>query len=212
MKRLMLIALTALAGCGGFENEPFKTGVLRGQLVGTDATALVSVVGHENLSARPDAAGRFELANVPLGQVDLLVIVNALQSKRFSVEVGGASIVELGVVEPRPSVKFEVHVKAPGHQWLGGGRVSLLGTPLSEPLELDFDEAEAEFYVPPGCYDAQVTVPGLGDVTRSGCVAEGESFDTTVRMPEPDGSPGREGCEVTGCPLLLTCQSDRTCR
>lgn len=211
MKRLGLIALTALAGCGGFENEPFKTGVLRGQLQGTDASALVGVVGHENLSARPDAAGRFELAGVPLGQVDLLVIINATQSKRLTVEVGGASIVELGVVEPRPSVKFEVHVKAPGDQWLGGGRVSLVGTPLSEPIRIDGDESEAEFYLPAGCYEARVTVPGLGEVTRSECV-ENSSSSIRVSMPVPDGSAGREGCSVTGCPSSLTCQSDRSCR
>lgn len=211
MKRLALITLVGLTACGGLENEPFKTGVVRGQLTGTDDKALVSVVGRDDLATRPDATGAFELAGVPLGQAELLIIVNATHSRRLTVEVGGAAIVQLGVVEPRPSMKVEVHVVSPGLHWLGNGTVTMVGLPVSAPIEVEGLESEAEFRLPAGCYEARAAVPGLGEATKSFCVTESVPASTRVTMPEPDGSPGREGCSVTGCPLLLTCQANRSC-
>lgn len=105
MKRLAAIALTALTACGSLDNEPLLTGVIRGQLAGTDASALVAVVGRDDLVTRPDAEGRFELQAVPLGSVDLLVMINAAESRRLTVEVGAASIVELGQIAPAISAR-----------------------------------------------------------------------------------------------------------
>jgi hypothetical protein len=210
MKRLLLIALCALPACGGFENEPFKTGIVRGQLSGVDATALISVVDHEELVTRPDAEGRFELAGVPLGNVELLAIINARQSRRLAVTVAGATVVELGAVEAKPSAKFEIYVSAAGGLRLTGGTVSLVGTPLR--VNIRGSENEAEFYVPGGCYTALVQVPGLAEATTSGCIGDSGFFERRVELSPPDGSPGQEGCAVTGCLTGLTCQVDRTCR
>jgi hypothetical protein len=199
MKRsLLTIALCALSACGGFENEPFKVGVVRGQLGGTiDSTALVAVVGRQDLVTRPDATGRFELRNVPIGPVDLLVVTNLRESQRLSVTVGGASIVEL-------------YLSAEGGHALTNATISLVGTPFTSGVS-PF-ENEAEFFVPAGCYDAHVVVRGLGETTVQGCVTEGGLFERRVNFGLPDGTEGREGCAVTGCEDGLTCQADRSCR
>ncbi len=203
------VAASCFVACGSLDNEPLRSGVIRGRLAGTDASALVAVLGRDELVTRPDAEGRFELSPVPLGKAELLVVINALQSRRLLVDVGPASIVELGAIEPAPSVEFEVYVKAPGGQRVTGGSVTLLGTPLVKSIKPPEDEAE--FKVPPGCYEALVSVPGLGTATANGCVVA-EPFEQIVVLPVPDGSPGREGCVVTGCRSLLTCQADFSCR
>lgn len=206
----LLLTFTCLgAGCGSLENEPLLTGVIRGQVLGADQDALVMVLGHEELTRIPDAEGRFELVGVPVGSAELLVLINFFQSRRLTVEVGAASIVELGEVAPTLSGEFEVYLKAPGGQRVTGGRMILLGTPLSSSVRPPEDEAEVD--VPAGCYDAEVRVPGLGVEVVSGCVPEGGVFKRILTFPVPDGSPGREGCPVTGCQGLLTCQADLSC-
>jgi hypothetical protein len=204
-----IVALACFVACGSLDNEPLRTGVIRGQLANPDSGALVAVVGREDLSTRPDAEGRFELRSVPVGPRELLVLINASQSRRLSVDVGPASIVELGVVEAAPSVEFEVYVKSPGGQRVTGGTVALLGTPLVKSIKPPEDEAE--FHLPPGCYEALVSVPGLGSTTVSGCL-DSAPLELDALLDVPDGSPGREGCEVTGCKGLLACQPDRSCR
>lgn len=210
MKRLLAIALIALTGCGSLDNEPLLVGVIRGQLANSDDTALVAVVGRDDLVTRPDAEGRFELTSVPLGQVDLLVVINALESRRFTVQVGAASLVELGAIAPAPSAHFEIYVRAPGGQRVNGGTVALVGTPLTTRIR--GSESEAEFDLPAGCYEALVTVAGLGTGNVSGCVEEAGRFEQTFTFPPPDGSPGREGCPVSGCQGVLVCQADLSCR
>jgi hypothetical protein len=88
--------------------------------------------------------------------------------------------------------------------------VSLRGTPLR--FSIRAPENEAEFRAPSGCYDFVVSVPGLGSETVNGCAEGAGAFSRRVMMAVPDGSPGREGCAVTGCEGLLTCQADRGCR
>lgn len=206
----MLLALAVLGGCGSLDNDPLRTGTVRGQLTGTDTTALVSVVGRDDLVTAPDADGRFELSGVPLGNVDLLLIINARQSRRLTVAVGAASVVELGAVEPAPSQEFEIYVKTSGNQRVTGGSVALVGTPLVDSIRAPEDEAE--FYVPPGCYQAFISVPGLGSATVEGCMEPGVPFKKIFTFDAPDGTPGHEGCSVTGCNGTLSCQPDGSCR
>ena len=213
MTRLHLIPLLMAclgAGCGSFDNQPLLTGTIRGQLANTDTSALVSVIGHEALVTAPDAEGRFALEGVPLGTAELFVVINLRESRRFTVEVGAASIVELGPVEPALSGDFEVYVKAPGGQRVTGGQAVLVGTPLV--VSIKPPEDEAEFHLPAGCYETILTVPGLGSGSISGCIEAAGLFERNLLLEPPDGSPGREGCVVTGCQGLLTCQADRSCR
>ena len=101
-------------------------------------------------------------------------------------------------------------MKAPGGQRVTGGTAALVGTPLTASVKAPEDEAE--FHLPAGCYEVVVTVPGLGSGTVNGCLEAGGLFERILQLEAPDGSPGREGCVVTGCQGLLTCQADRSCR
>jgi hypothetical protein len=210
MRTLSLSLVVLLAACGSLDNDPLRTGTIRGQVTGTDPTSSISVIGREELVTSPDVEGRFALAGVPLGNVELLVVINATQSRRLSVEVGPASVVELGAIEPAPSQEFEVYVKGPSGQRVTGGTVSLVGTPLLKAIRAPEDEAE--FFLPPGCYQALISVPGLGTATIDGCMEPGFSFEKIFTFDPPDGTVGREGCSVTGCKSALVCQSDGSCR
>lgn len=199
-----------VSACGGLENEPFKVGTVKGQISDADQSALVSVVGREDLVARPDTQGFFVLQNVPLGRVELLVVHNRTQLERVSVDVAGASSVDLGPVAPQPGVHTELYVQAPGGQYLAG-TVQFVGTPLAATIRPP--EFEAELHLPPGCYTARAVVAGLGTQTDEFCISAG-AFAVTRRltMPVPDGSAGNEGCPVSGCQAGLVCQADLACR
>jgi hypothetical protein len=202
--------LALLSACGSLDNEPFKTGTLRGQMTGHDGSALVAVIGRDDLVTTPDADGRWQLVGVPLGRQDLLIIVAARQAQRVSVEVSGASTVDVGVAQPKPTVNFELYVRAPGGQRVAG-TVSLLGTPLTQTIR--GIENEVHFYVPAGCYQARAVVVGLGEKVTEQCLAEGAVvIERTVTMDVPDGSAGREGCVVAGCAGALSCEPDLSCR
>lgn len=199
-----------VAACGGFDNRPFSTGVVRGVVTGADDNAFVAVVGHDELVTQPDVAtGAFELRGVPLGAQELLVVAMARRAVRVPIEVGGGNALELGAVEPRPTVHFELYVRAPGGQRVAG-TVFLDGTPLSNVIR--GAEDEATFNVPAGCYTARAVVVGLGEKTVSECVPEGAlTFERQLLLDAPDGSAGREGCVVSGCKGGLVCDADLAC-
>lgn len=210
MKPLLPIALAVLAACGGLENAPLRTGTVRGQLTGADGRAVVGVLGNEALRTAPGPDGRFVLEGVPTGEVELLVVVNALQAQRLKVTVDSATILDVGTVQARESGAIELYAVAPGGQLLTGGTVSLVGTPFSSPIR--GPENEGEMVVPAGCYQGRVAVPGLGSALSSVCVEEGRRVERRISLAPPDGSVGREGCAVTGCSAGLTCSADRSCR
>lgn len=204
-----LLAALLLAGCGGLENVPLTLGTIRGALMGADEKASVSVLGSPELAAKPAlTTGEFEIANVPQGDVELLAIVNANSALRMAVTVRGGSIADLGQLQARPSGELEVEARAPSGQSLARGTAAIVGTALSRPLNL---VGEAEFRLAAGCYVARVEVPGLGSAEKELCVQESVHSEAEILLPNPDGTPGREGCSVSGCLPGLTCRTDGRC-
>lgn len=199
-----------VAACGGFDNRPFSTGVVRGVVTDADDKAFVAVVGHDELVTRPDlATGAFELRDVPLGAQELLVVATARRALRVPIEVGGGNALELGALEPQSTVHFEVYVRSPGGHRIAG-TVFLEGTPVSAPIR--GLEDEAAFNVPAGCYTARAVVVGLGEKTLTECVPEGAlTVERQLLLDAPDGSAGREGCVVSGCKGGLVCDADLAC-
>ncbi len=205
-----LLAILALTGCGGLENEPLTLGVVRGTLLGTNLMSSAFVFGRPDLVATPNVAGGFEIRGIPAGSVEVLSLINADFADRRAVNVEGGLVTDLGSTTGRPVGFFELELIAPGFQSVSKGSVSVAGTPLS--LELSAHEPnEWVFHLPAGCYEVEATVPGLGSKTVNACASETQHHEVHIEFPVPDGSPGREGCAVSGCMGLLRCLPDRSC-
>lgn len=210
--RALLASLLFFSACGGFDNTPLRLGEVRGQLLGADPSrAFVSVVGAPDTVASVDEAGVFALGGVEPGPRELLAVGRDDQASRLSVLVEAGRVAELGEVALAPAGVLEIYARAPGRQKVGRAIGAVEGTPWRGL----FFAGEDEVYVrgvPRGCWTAVVEVPGLGAASQEACLGEGELRKVDVVLPEPDGSPGREGCSVTGCEEGFSCQSDGACR
>lgn len=209
MRRVLATCCVALlAACGGLENVPLTKGVVRGTLVGANAQSLVAVIGHPELFTHPDTQGAFSIADVPQGDVELLVLANSQSAARLSVTVTGGGVSNLGQVQGRPPGFLEVYLRPPNFISAAKGSIAVLGTPLSDTVE---PSGEGEFRLPAGCYVIRGTVPGLAPTDRDVCVEENGLLEVEVELPEPDGSEGQEGCGVAGCLVGTICKSDGRC-
>lgn len=209
MRRALVIALvTVLAGCGGLENVPLTKGVVRGSFVGADAQALVAVVDQPGLSARPAADGSFELKDVPHGDVELLLIVNASAAERRTVTVLGGGVADVGSVAGRPAGAVELHFRLPDLLSPRAGSATVKGTAIAQSVD---ELGETTLTLPAGCYVVRGEVPGVAAVERPVCALEGVSLELEFDFPRPDGSPGQEGCSVSGCEDGAVCKADGRC-
>jgi hypothetical protein len=221
IRNMALVAPLAFAvGCGGLENVPLTEGMVRGALVGAGAGSSVSVMGRPDLvdvptqaelaalAHQPSTNWNFELAHVPEGRVELLILIASGRTGRLAVDVVGGAIEDLPPQEGQASGRLEAKLRAPSHQEIEEGVLKVIGTPIRRHIE----ETSEDLEVPAGCYSVEATVPGLGTVTGSGCVASGATQHVELPFLEPDGSPGREGCSVTGCQDEYHCSSDGRCR
>lgn len=209
MRRVLAtVSVTFLAACGGLENVPLTKGVVRGSLVGANAQSLVAVIGQPELYTHPEADGSFSIADVPQGDVELLLLANSNSAARQTVTVTGGGVSNLGQVQGRPPGFLEIFLRPPNFISAAKGTVAVLGTPLTDTVE---PSGEAEFRLPTGCYVVRGAVPGLAAVDRDVCLEEGGLLDAEFELPEPDGSEGHEGCGLAGCLAGTVCKSDGRC-
>jgi hypothetical protein len=205
--RFVSVVAIALSACGGFDNTPLRLGVVRGVVSNPTIDTVVMVEQLPALSTRPSPDGSFELTGVPQGEVTLLVLASASNAERLTVNVRGGEVAELGSVGQTPGARLEIEVRVPSFQSRAKTTVQVNGVTLQRALSRD---GEVSVALPSGCYPVIVSLPGLGSVEKQVCVEaptrREEHFDLLV----PDGSPGREGCSVTGCDLF-TCRSDGSC-
>lgn len=208
LRQAVLAVVAAALGLscgGGLENEPLTLGVVRGTLVASTSSSTVSVIGRPELLARPDADGSFELVGVPQGPVELLAIISTSRNERVQALVRGGQVTDIGTRSGRPTATIEVELQAPSHQRVSRGTVDVPGTPVEFRLD---EPGEWKLRVPAGCYQVTASVPGLGTQSASNvCVSEGQERGLHLSFPDPDGSPGREGCVVTGCESGYSCRS-----
>jgi hypothetical protein len=201
------VAALLVTACGGLDNSPLRVGIIRGVVSDPAPDALVFVEQLPALATRPGADGRFELARVPQGEVTLVVLASPLRAERQRVVVGGASVAELGAVGAAPGVPVELEVSVPSRQSRAGAVFEVGGVPLSQRVDRD---GEVRLALPRGCLPVRVSLRGLGALEREVCV-ESEPREVRFLLPAPDGSPGREGCSVTGCESGYACQSSGAC-
>jgi hypothetical protein len=214
MRRLLATgALSLLAACGGLENVPLTLGAVRGALQAPNGDAQVAVVNHPELSARPAMDGTFTLADVPQGEVELLLLVTDKLAERRRVTVTGGAVTDVGVVVGKPALDFEVELYLPDLLSPRAGVVTIVGTALSEPVEASGDPwGGAKFALPEGCYRARGDVPGLKPVEGEACVSEAAGpAELHLVFATPSGEPGEEGCALSGCLPGTVCRSDGRC-
>lgn len=215
MRQTGYSVLTALAlvasACGGFDNTPFRTGNVRGRLTEADpSVALVSLVGHPEVSTTVAADGSFLLERVPAGPEELFIVASASKAVRLSVVVPGGGSAKLEDVQPRAAGFLELKVKAPARQKVPGGQVSVTGTPLQQ-LPLPEGGLLGVGPLPAGCYTLETSVPGFPLDTTDTCVREGESEEVEVKLAGPDDESGGRNCSATGCESSSQCASDGRC-
>jgi hypothetical protein len=100
------------------------------------------------------------------------------------------------------------HLGGPDLLQLSAGEVEVLGTPLRASLT---SQREARLVLGAGCYTLRASHPGLAAVEAQVCVNEGEQQPKELEFPEPDGEPGHEGCQVTGCEGAAVCLPGGRC-
>ncbi|QRO00923.1 carboxypeptidase regulatory-like domain-containing protein [Archangium violaceum] len=208
---VMMTLAVAVGACGGFDNTPFRTGTVRGRLTEADpSVALVSLVGDPALRGTVAEDGSFVLKNVPAGPVELFILASADKAVRLPVQVPGGGSAHLEEVVPREAGFLALRVKAPSHQRVSDGQVSVMGMPF-QGLRLDEDGCLRLGPLPDGCYDLEVSVPGYPVKKTNACVKESEQKELKVQLSEPDDDLIKQGCTVTGCERGTHCASDGRC-
>lgn len=207
---MMGLALVASA-CGGFDNTPFRTGTVRGHLTEADTSvALVSLVGNPDVRGPVAEDGTFVLEQVPAGPVELFIVASADKAVRLQVVVPGGGSARLHDVVPRAAGFLELRVKAPERQRVGGGQVSVTGTPFQR-LRLEEDGSLRVGPLPEGCYTLEASVVGFPVKKAEACVRESESKEVKIQLPRPDDDFVNRGCAITGCEHGSHCASDGRC-
>lgn len=208
MRALLASMLLVLAGCGGLDNSVLRLGVVRGVVMNPTIESLVIVEQLPELNAKPAADGRFEIAGVPQGDISLLVLASGTNAERLTVKVQGGAVAELGTLSPKAGARLAVHVHVPSNQSLTSAVVTVAGVVVQKKLDR---EGEVEVALPTGCYPVNVAIRGLGAVAKQVCVEAPKSREVDFELLEPDGSPGREGCSVSGCEQGYVCRSSGAC-
>lgn len=208
---LLPLALLALAGCGGLQNEPLTVGVVRGQLAeAASGQAVVSIFGQPDVFLRPNGSGEFQLDGVPQGAAELFAVANESKALRLPLVVHGGGVTDLGRVQPRPGGFVRLQLHTGSYQRLGTSKINVVGTPYQRVSVTDTGEARIG-PLPEGCYALDTTAPGFGNITPEICVRELDALEVEAELPHSDGTQGREGCLVTGCQDPYVCMSDGHC-
>jgi hypothetical protein len=203
------VLVTGLLGCGGFDNDPLRRGIVRGTLEEVTPESAVVIEGLPDFLARPDEKGRFELVDVPQGPVTLLVLATEVNAERLPVEVLGGQVTEVGSVGKSAGAVVVVRLEAPEKYSLAKATVAVKGLPRERSLRTGVTEVT----IPPiGCFTFELSAPGLGAASQQLCVEGAARYGVNFMLTEPDGSMGREGCSISGCVDRFVCQGDGTCR
>lgn len=212
---MMALAFALVASaCGGFDNTPFRTGTVRGQLTEADpSVALVSVVGAPEARCPVARDGTFELHHAPAGQVELFIVASADKAVRLPVMVPGGGSTSVQKVEPRAAGFLELLVRGPVRHPLQDGRVSVTGTPFQQLL-LPEDGNLRVGPLPEGCYTLEASAAGFPVRKTEVCVKESESTEVKIQLPGADDDDqdfANRGCATTGCERGTQCASDGRC-
>lgn len=203
---IAVLAAVGTVSCGGLDNAPFRVGTVHGQLSASDpSVAYVSVIGAPDVRSWVAPDGSFTLEQVPAGAAELFIVAAADRALRKPLVVQGGQSVSVGVLVPMEASFLSVGVKAPDHQRVASGQVSVVGTPVKELLLDDSGRVEIG-PLPDGCYSLSLSVPGFPGLNSETCVSAGEQKEVKVTLPTP-----ASGCMETGCSDSFLCVQDGRC-
>jgi hypothetical protein len=208
LPRIGWLAIFAIAGCGGFENDPLTTGVVRGRLKDFDSSALVAAAPEgESLFHRATlhADGSFELQGLRPGDYSLFVVAKADKVLKVRATVRSGSVADLGSLEPRPGAFIDARLSQPS--LAATALVTVLETPYADQKFALSSGRVAIGPLPEGRYEL-VARANDTETHWASYVAEGARTSETVEF----GSPPN-GCLAAGasCPPGLVCGSDGNC-
>ncbi|NBD11775.1 peptidase associated/transthyretin-like domain-containing protein [Corallococcus silvisoli] len=181
----------ALAGCGGFDNGPLRTGTVRGRVLGAESgVARVSVLGRSDLRVSVDSDGRFELDGVPATSLELFVIATKTRAARKPVVAQGARVTDVGDIQSGPGAFLTLRVTDERGAIPSGVEVELKGTG-GDKVKVDAGNGEARLGpLPAGCYELEVKADHLEDLEEEVCVREGEEQVRDITLPSDDHGGG----------------------
>ena len=117
-----------------------------------------------------------------------------------------------GTVGAAPSAQLRLVVEPPLYFAFEKAQIHVGSLDLTRPLELfEGHEGLARIGLPTGCYQTDVTIPGLGSLSKNVCVEAPLQHQAEFEFAFPDGSAGREGCSVSGCLAGHACLSNGLC-
>ena len=99
-------ALTSLAGCGGGNGgiEEIITAILTGRIVaGNTAVVGARVSTDKGQTTTTGATGRFQLVNVPAGQVNLTITATGFDTQTATASVEGGQTLDVGDISLTPA-------------------------------------------------------------------------------------------------------------
>jgi hypothetical protein len=200
-----------VASCGDLSNGLLQQGVVRGTVQGGSSTlGLVAVFGRPVLRDDLAADGAFEVKNVPAGKFELFVVASRDAAVRLPVELRNGQVLDVGLVVPQAAAYLLIEIDAPGHLALGGGSVTVAGTPY-EALRLDDSGHIQVGPLAAGHYSVSVAIAGVGERAVELDLLAGEAKSLRLDFPSPDGGEGHEGCLATGCSGTDHCTADGRC-
>jgi hypothetical protein len=203
---MAVLAAVGTVSCGGLDNAPFRAGTVHGQLSESDpSVAYVSVIGAPDVRSGMEPDGSFTLEQVPAGATELFIIAAANRALRQPLVVQGGQSISVGLLVPIEASFLSVRVRAPDHQRVVSGQVSVAGTPVrDQPLD---DSGRLKIGpLPDGCYTLSISVPGFPDLDSETCVSAGEEKEVKVTLPTP-----ASGCSETGCSDDFLCTQAGRC-
>jgi len=202
----------ALAGCGGLESPDLGTGTLRGRIVGGRAGGYVYPLGLPGAKVPIDAEGRFEIEELPVGDVALVVVdgVDPIDGTRragiVQAEVEGAEeheIEELDAADLPLAGRVFAMARPAGGAVAADPRFTVIGTD-----QIDAGPGATGLALldplPPGDFELVASMSGFVEVRTALTVV---SATVIVEVPlDVDPASPAPGCAATGeCVNGLAC-------
>jgi hypothetical protein len=204
----LLLALAALAGCGGIDSPDLGKGQVTGTLTGAKAGAFAYALGHPETKAQIQPDGSFTLKGVPIDSKKVVVFDGQQGIDLVDVEVKSAKKSDCGSKDAKDLKVASVILAAArpsGGVSADNAEYQVEGVALAQ----DARGAVANLFpIPPGKFKVRALAKGLRDVPVDVDVAEAATIPVEVGMDIDEDDHSGKGCVSNGCSGALKCNGD----